>query len=355
MQEIQLALQDTLNLEKSISVIQLAGEPGVGKTYWAEKSAEIWDKQWVLYEKIIRQSNSPITEDLEKSFKPCKTIFMQLYNGIDKATLLYDYNLPEMVERLSNMNSNRLDNSNNTNTTSKDLVIKGVLYQAAILSQTQRVILILDEIDKADESIDTLLFDFYQNSRLYDPLFGLIKAEPSRLLVIMTSNEQRELNDALYRRIRAINLPYPSKEDQRNIIQSLSPNAYSFYNTQIVDDLIDLSLKYREANIERKVVVNQLARLLNDVMVLTSKEDILLQTANWFSNVNSDRNHVLKMTTASKWANTVHLWNSSNKNHIINSFLKKYITSSENTSVTPISPVTIIPVSTSSKPVKLTF
>ena len=95
---------------------------------------------------------------------------------------------------------------------------RGALAYALKLSQEKRVVLIVDEIDKARERIDTLLLDFLQNCRIQKPDNGLEYGNINNITVFITSNERRELIDPLMRRLFKINMGFLSINIELNLL-----------------------------------------------------------------------------------------------------------------------------------------
>jgi MoxR-like ATPase len=278
MKDLNLTIRDAGRI-KGLSAILMSGEPGVGKTHAAELLQLLWS-------------------DLGNG-EPVKKIFFQLYENVEKEKLLYDYNLPKMVEGMASNGTIQVKAS--------DIVSEGVLYQAALNSHKGRTLLILDELDKASQEIDVLLLDFLQNGRLSDPMFGEIIADQKNLIVAITSNEQRELNDALYRRLRYVRLPYPSVEKQHKILQKMDKEGYDVFGPTIVGNLISLSMDYRGKDVERKVVVNQLSRLLSDLAVLRNNEtDIKKAVCQWFSPYPDDWTVLTKLNGFNKFVKEIY-------------------------------------------------
>lgn len=83
---------------------------------------------------------------------------------------------------------------------------EGLLARAARLSQSGRVVLVLDEVDKTSERCEALLLDFLQSGRVPLRPGCHIQAQLERLVVVLTSNGQRELSDALLRRVRRVDV-----------------------------------------------------------------------------------------------------------------------------------------------------
>jgi MoxR-like ATPase len=290
MKDINLAIRDVGRI-KGVSALLLAGEPGVGKTHWSELAAQYW---------------------FDLLGQPVNKIFMQLYKGVEKEKLLYDYHMPNMVEAMTDgaaqlqataglVDAMRIQaDPKNTSMRNElhglvhrlekkavrkgEIIQHGVLYKAALSSHTQPTLLVLDELDKATEEIDVLLLDFLQNGRLTDPLFGEVVANMHNLLVIITSNEQRELNDALYRRLRYVRLPYPTPDRQLRILRDMDAESFAALGEPAVESLIALADSYRKKDVTRKVVVNQLARLMADLVVLRHDAGYVQEAiVQWFS------------------------------------------------------------------------
>jgi len=83
---------------------------------------------------------------------------------------------------------------------SVDCYVKGPLLRAVEKSRREGCVLLLDELDKARERVDAYLLDFLQNGRIVDQLGRVWVANMAQLVVIITSNGQRPLNEALLRR-----------------------------------------------------------------------------------------------------------------------------------------------------------
>lgn len=257
MRDLELTIRDAGRI-KGLSVLLLSGEPGVGKTHMAELFQVLWAETF----------GCEVTK-----------LFFQCYRGMEKDKLLYDIHVPNMVEAMVNK---VIDPERPT-------IQEGMLYKAARASQKGKTLLILDELDKANEEIDTLLLDYFQNGRLSDPMFGEVIAKPENLIVIITSNEQRDLNDALYRRLRYVRLMYPAPPQQHVILRKMDKQAYEAYGDARVAELIKFADSYRaQPNIERKVVVNQLSRIMSDCLILHSKDDVEAIISLWFSPYETD-------------------------------------------------------------------
>jgi MoxR-like ATPase len=95
----------------------------------------------------------------------------------------------------------------------------GCLTLAANLSHKEQLVLCIDELDKSSEALDALLLDFLNSGRLPSEPGITIQANMNNLLVFVTSNNQRELNDALLRRLAKVRLPQMEMSLQKNLLR----------------------------------------------------------------------------------------------------------------------------------------
>ncbi len=103
---------------------------------------------------------------------------------------------------------------------------EGVLARALRLSQSRRVVLLLDELDKASSRIDALLLDFLQNARLPLPEGGFLFGNPDHIQVWITSNGQREVIDPLARRLFKLELGFLPSEVEAQLLAGTPSEFY---------------------------------------------------------------------------------------------------------------------------------
>ena len=96
----------------------------------------------------------------------------------------------------------------------------GILIQAAKAAMAgEDVVLILDEIDKASPEVDAYLLDFLQSSRIYDSnMEELVVPSDVKFWVFLTSNDERDLSDALMRRVRRVTVDRPSRSTVARVL-----------------------------------------------------------------------------------------------------------------------------------------
>lgn len=173
-------------------------------------------------------------------------IRMQCYEGLDEAKALYEWKygkqllytqvlkeklgdllhgakgLAESVERLHQFGDIFY---------SEDFLEPRPLLQA--LRQDQGAILLIDEVDKADYEFESLLLELLSDYQVSIPEIGTVKAKISPM-VFLTSNNTRDLSDALKRRCLHLYIPYPSTELEERIVNSRVPEIEASLRHQLV-------------------------------------------------------------------------------------------------------------------------
>ncbi|MFK8024875.1 MAG: AAA family ATPase [Ilumatobacter sp.] len=173
----------------------LEGEPGVGKTTAAKALAQS------LGSELIR---------------------LQCYEGITAAEAIYEWNHPRqmLAIRLAEANGTSLDG---TDLFTSEYLLDRPLLRAVRTEQTPAVLLI-DEIDRSDDEFEALLLEFLGEASVTVPEVGTFRAETPPV-VILTSNRNRELHDALKRRCYYHWIDYPSVERAAEIVRRRVPGA----------------------------------------------------------------------------------------------------------------------------------
>lgn len=203
----------------------LFGEPGAGKTSFAKYLAKSLDAELI--------------------FAPC-------YDGVAAEQLVFNWDLGTLVDAMTD-----------DNTSGKDAMKDGYLLQALRRSLTHKVVLLIDEIDKAKPSVDTFLLSYMQECLLNDPLTGVVHGNKNNLFIVLTSNKRRELEDALDRRISLIReFTFPERAE---LIQQVKMMLNVPYNESKFNFLIDLVMDYRKLQVEKKPSQNQIADLIQEL------------------------------------------------------------------------------------------
>jgi len=176
----------------------LEGEPGVGKTELARALAA----------------------GLETSF-----IRLQCYEGIESREALYEWNyLQQLLEIRSRETPRSDDAALETNLFTWRFLQPRPLLRALLESDERPVVLLIDEIDRADEAFEAFLLEFLSDFAITIPEIGSVRARVPPVVVI-TSNRTRELHDALKRRCLFHWVEYPTLEQELIIVRLRAPEV----------------------------------------------------------------------------------------------------------------------------------
>lgn len=170
----------------------LEGEAGVGKTEVAKVLASMLDRV------LIR---------------------LQCYEGLDVNTAVYEWNYTrQMLEiRLLEATGHVDEKTALKKIFSPEFLLKRPLLQAIERVDGAEPVLLIDELDRADEEFEAFLLEVLSDFQITVPEIGTIKAEKPPVVVI-TSNRTREIHDALKRRCLYHWIDYPSFEKEYNIV-----------------------------------------------------------------------------------------------------------------------------------------
>ncbi|MGD9538218.1 MAG: AAA family ATPase [Alphaproteobacteria bacterium] len=186
----------------------LEGEPGVGKTEIAKALAAL------LGRPLIR---------------------LQCYEGLDVSTAVYewDYARQMLAIRLAEAMGEADEARAEERIFSRKYLLKRPLLEAVEPSGTEPVVLLIDELDRADEEFEAFLLEFLSEFQISVPEIGTIKAARPPV-VIITSNRTREIHDALKRRCYYQWIDYPSFEKECEIVRARIPGAAEALTAEVV-------------------------------------------------------------------------------------------------------------------------
>jgi MoxR-like ATPase len=146
-----------------------------------------------------------------------RLIRLQCHEGIDLHHALYDWDYPRQLLHL------RAEGEEvEAELYSERFLLRRPLLDA--LQATEPVVLLIDEIDRADDEFEAFLLEFLSDFQVSIPELGTVTAE-RRPLVVITSNRTRELHDALKRRCLYHWIDYPSPEREAEIVRARLPGV----------------------------------------------------------------------------------------------------------------------------------
>ncbi|HTV91485.1 MAG TPA: MoxR family ATPase [Verrucomicrobiae bacterium] len=148
-------------------------------------------------------------------------IRLQCYEGLDAASALYEWNYPKQLLHLRVTEDARDSvQAREAQIFSEPFLLRRPLLEAIV--QERAPVLLIDEIDRADEAFEAFLLEILGEFQVTIPEIGTIVAK-ERPAVIITSNRSRDLSDALRRRCLYLCIDYPSFEREVAIIQARLP------------------------------------------------------------------------------------------------------------------------------------
>ncbi len=181
-----------LDLQKPLLI---EGAPGVGKTEMGKVLAQILETE------LIR---------------------LQCYEGLDETKALYEWNYQRQLLRIQ-MNRNLEDEQ----IREEDLFSSDYLLERPLLKAIQAkkpAVLLIDEVDKCDPEFEAFLFEVLSDFQVSIPELGTVTAN-NIPVVVLTSNNERELSDGLKRRCLYLYLDFPEVEKEVEIIKAKVPGV----------------------------------------------------------------------------------------------------------------------------------
>jgi MoxR-like ATPase len=194
----------TLRLRKPLL---LEGEAGVGKTEIAKVLSTILDTP------LIR---------------------LQCYEGLDASAAIYEWDYPRQMLYLRTLEvAGGVDTeAARRNLFGEEFLLKRPLLQAIDVAHERSPVLLIDEVDRADQELEAFLLELLSDFQVTVPELGTIRAEHAPI-VILTSNRTREIHDALKRRCLYYWIDYPSYSKEYRILSAKVPEAPEKLRVQI--------------------------------------------------------------------------------------------------------------------------
>ena len=248
-------------LEKPVLI---EGPPGVGKTELAKTCAQV--------------VNRPLVR-------------LQCYEGLDESKALYEWKYGKQLlytQLLKEQLGDILDGAKGLSESMDRLHQFGdVFYSEAFLEPRPLLkamgakagsVLLIDEIDKADFEFESLLLEVLSDFQVSVPELGTINAE-SKPLVFLTSNDTRDLSDALKRRCLHLHIPFPTVELEARIVASRVPDL----SQSLTDQLVRFVHAVRALDLKKAPAISETIDWAKSLILLHAKDlegSLVLDTLN---------------------------------------------------------------------------
>lgn len=241
---------------KGLSGILLTGEPGVGKTHFAESLAKVDDAELLEYQCVASTTDE------------------QLYATINTVGLV-----------------------KKTNPVSDGILVRAIKNA----NEGKKTILLVDEIDKGNENIDPYFLTFFQKGAIWTPDHGEVAIKDDcrdNLIVVVCKNKWRELDGSLLRRLRRIDLELPTVESMSRII-SFNDNGFNSNMKSIALKLYGEMLNAEKGTFTRITSAQEIINALNDDIIIEmiggNAHDRIMNLISWFANNPEDRAEIKKI------------------------------------------------------------
>ena len=210
---------------------------------------------------------------------------LQCYEGLDESKALYEWNYQKQLLSIQiNMGSKDSDELTKS-LFSNEYLLERPLLQS--IRSEKPVVLLIDEIDKADEEFEAFLLEMLSEMQVTIPEVGTVKAK-SIPFVVLTSNRARPLSEALRRRCAYLYIPYPDMEKELAILRAKLPHVDDRLSAQVA--LAVAKLRANDAILKKPSIAETLdwAAALDALGVKELTPDALRQTAGFILKNNED-------------------------------------------------------------------
>ncbi len=157
---------------------------------------------------------------------------LQCYEGLDEAKALYEWNYRKQLLRIQAEAQGTGWNEVQDDIFGEEFLLTRPLLQA--ISSEEPVVLLIDEIDKTDQEFEAMLLEILSDFQVSIPELGRVEAR-SRPVVLLTSNNTRELTEALKRRCLYLWLDYPDVEHELEIVRLHAPELDATVARKLVE------------------------------------------------------------------------------------------------------------------------
>jgi MoxR-like ATPase len=169
---------------------------------------------------------------------------LQCYEGLDEAKALYEWNYRKQLLRIQTESGEAGWQDVQEDIFGEEFLLARPLMTA--IASPEPVVLLIDEIDKTDQEFEAMLLELLSDFQISIPELGRIEAR-SQPVVVLTSNNTRELTEALKRRCLYLWLDYPELEHELQIVRLHSPDL----DATVARRLVEIIGQVRELDLKK--------------------------------------------------------------------------------------------------------
>ena len=191
-----------------------------------------------------------------------RLIRLQCYEGLDEAKALYEWNYKKQLLRIQATN----DGSDSWSEVEEDLFSDEFLMERPLLEAIRAeepVVLLIDEVDRVEVETEALLLEILSDYQVSIPELGTIEAKQIPL-VFLTSNNTRELSEALKRRCLFLHVDYPDMEREKEIVLTKVPDI----TENLADQVARIVRSIRQLELKKSPSVSETIDWARTLMLL---------------------------------------------------------------------------------------
>lgn len=179
-----------------------------------------------------------------------RLIRLQCHEGIDESKALYEWNYKKQLLHIQSDRNSQSWAEVESNIFSEEFLLERPLLQA--IRATDPVVLLIDEVDRVEIETEALLLEVLSDYQVSIPELGTVHANQIPL-VFLTSNNTRELSEALKRRCLFLFLDYPDKEREMEIVLSKVPGV----SKALADSIVSFVGSLRELDLKKRPSISE--------------------------------------------------------------------------------------------------
>ena len=183
-----------------------------------------------------------------------RLIRLQCYEGLDESKALYEWNYKKQLLRIQAQRVTEVGGGTWTEVEedifSEDFLLTRPLLEA--IRATEPVVLLIDEVDRVEVETEALLLEILSDYQVSIPELGTVEATQIPL-VFLTSNNTRELSEALKRRCLFLHIDYPSLERERQIVLTKVPGI----SEHLADEIVRIVRSIRSLELKKSPSVSE--------------------------------------------------------------------------------------------------